>query len=207
MQFYVGQDVERSYVKLYDELAKHEDMFPKGVYKPIVKTRSIDDVPMLALTLWSEKQDDFQLRQIAEEVTSEIEKVKDVAITKEIGGSNRVLKVILDKDKMAENGIDALGVMQMIQANNGSSQSGSFVNNDEEFLVTTGPFLSNGEDVENLVVGVNKNLPVYLRQVATVQDGASTPTSYVSFGYGKANENFKNAKSEYPAVTISIGKV
>lgn len=207
VQFYVGQDVERSYVKLYDELAKHEDMFPKGVYKPMVKTRSIDDVPMLGLTLWSETQDDFQLRQIAEEVTSEIEKVKDVAITKEIGGSNRELKVILDKDKMAENGVDALGIMQMIQANNGSSQSGSFVQNDQEYLVTTGQFLSNAEDIENLVVGVNKNMPVYLKQVAKVQDGPSTARSYVSFGYGKANEKFKTAKSEYPAVTISIGKV
>jgi multidrug efflux pump subunit AcrB len=207
VQFYVGEDVERSYVKLYDELAKHEDMFPKGVYKPMVKTRSIDDVPMLGITLWSENHDGFQLRQIAEEVTTEIEKVKDVAITKEIGGSNRELKVILDKDKMAENGVDALGIMQMIQANNGSSQSGSFVQNDKEYLVTTGQFLSNAEDVENLVVGVNKNMPVYLKQVAKVQDGPSTVTSYVSFGYGKANEKFKTAKSEYPAVTISIGKV
>ncbi|TDD95901.1 efflux RND transporter permease subunit [Flavobacterium cellulosilyticum] len=207
VQFYVGQDVERSYVKLYDELAKHEDMFPKGVSKPMVKTRSIDDVPMLGLTLWSEKVDDFQLRQIAEEVTSEIEKVKDVAITKEIGGRNRELKVILDKDKMAENGLDALGIMGMIQTNNGSSQSGSFVNNDQEYLVTTGKFLSSSEDVESLVVGVNKNRPVYLKQVATVEDGASTARSYVSFGYGKANEKFKKDQSEYPAVTISIGKV
>ncbi len=207
VQFYVGQDVERSYVKLYDELAKHENMFPQGVYKPMVKTRSIDDVPMLGITIWSEKQDDYQLRQIAEEVTSEIEKVKDVAITKEIGGNNRELKVILDKDRMSENGVDALGIMQMIQANNGSSQSGSFVENDEEFLVTTGQFLSNAEDVENLVVGVNKNMPVYLKQVATITDGPSTPRSYVSFGYGKANEQFKTAKSEYPAVTISVGKV
>jgi multidrug efflux pump subunit AcrB len=76
VQFYVGEDVERSYVKLYDELAKHEDMFSKGVYKPMVKTRSIDDVPMLGITLWSDKMDDFQLRQIAEEVTSEIESKK-----------------------------------------------------------------------------------------------------------------------------------
>jgi multidrug efflux pump subunit AcrB len=207
VQFYVGQDVERSYVKLYDELAKHEDMFPKGVYKPMVKTRSIDDVPMLGLTLWSEKEDDFQLRQIAEEVTSEIEKVKDVAITKEIGGRNRTLKIVLDKDKMAENGVDALGIMGMIQANNGSSQSGSFVNNDQEYLITTGKFLSSAEDVESLVVGVNKNLPVYLKQVATIQDGPSTAINYVSFGYGKANEKFKEDQSEYPAVTISIGKV
>ena len=207
VQFYVGQDVERSYVKLYDELAKHENMFPQGVYKPMVKTRSIDDVPMLGITLWSDKQDDFQLRQIAEEVTTEIEKVKDVAITKEIGGSNRELKVILDKDKMAENDVDALGIMQMIQANNGSSQSGAFVENDQEYLLKTGQFLENADDVENLVVGVNRNMPVYLKQVAKVQDGAATARSYVSLGFGKSNEKFKTAPSEYPAVTIAVGKV
>jgi len=207
VQFFVGQDVERSYVKLYDELAKHEDMFPEGVRKPMVKTRSIDDVPMLGITLWSDKMDDFQLRQIAEEVTTEVEKVKDVAITREIGGRNRELKVILDTDKMAENGIDALGIMQMIQANNGSSQSGSFVNNDQEYLITTGQFLSSSEEVESLVVGINKNRPVYLKQVASVQDGPSSARSYVSFGYGKSNTKFAKAKSEYPAVTISIGKV
>lgn len=207
VQFYVGEDSERSYVKLYDELMKNENMFPKGVFKPMVKTRSIDDVPMLGLTLWSEKLNDFEIRQIAEEVTSEIEKVKDVAITKEIGGRTRQLKVVLDKDKMAENGVDPLAIMQMIQANNGSSQSGNFVSNDKEFLVTTGEFLTNTEDVENLVIGVNANMPVYLKQVAKIQDGPATPSSYVSFGYGKANEKYKSNKSEYPAVTISIGKV
>jgi multidrug efflux pump subunit AcrB len=207
VQFYVGEDVERSYVKLYDELEKHKNIFPPGVMEPMVKTRSIDDVPMLGLTLWSETMNDFQLRQIAEEVTSEIEKIEDVAITKEIGGSKRVLKVILDKDKMAENGIDALGIMQMIQANNSKSQSGSFVQNDQEYLITTGQFLRTEEDVENLVIGVNDKLPVYLKQVARVQDGPSTPKSYVSFGYGKTNEQFKNAQSEYPAVTISVAKI
>ena len=207
VQFYVGENSEESYVKLYDELMKHQDMFPQGVMQPMVKTRSIDDVPMLGLTLWSEKYDDFQLRQIAEEVTNEIEKVKDVAITKEIGGRTRELKVVLDKDKMAENGVDALSIIQMIQANNGSSQSGSFVQNDTEYLVTTGKFLASTEDVENLVIGVNKNMPVYLKQVAAIQDGPQSPKNYVSFGYGKANEKFSNYKSEYPAVTISVAKV
>ena len=207
VQFFVGEDIERSYVKLYDELAKHENLFPQGIYKPMVKTRSIDDVPMLGLTLWSEKYDDFEILQLAEEVTSEIEKVKDVAITKEIGGRSRELKVILDKDKMAENKVDALGIMQMIQANNGASQSGSFVQNDTEYLITTGRFLETAEDVENLVVGVNQNMPVYLKQVAKVQDGPGTAKSYVSFGYGKANEKFSTNPSEYAAVTISIGKV
>lgn len=207
VQFYVGEDTERSYVKLYDELMRHQGMFPPGVSQPLVKTRSIDDVPMLGLTFWSSTYNDFQIRQIAEEVTSEIEKVKDVSITKVIGGRNRQLKVVLDKDKMAENGIDALGIMQMIQANNSSSQSGSFVKNDQEYLITTGKFLTSSEDIENLVVGVNNNMPVYLKQVATIQDGPEKPNSYVSFGYGKNNEKYTSNSDEYSAVTLSIAKV
>ncbi len=126
VQFYVGEDTEHSYVKLYDELMKHRDLFVNGVYKPMVKTRSIDDVPMLGITVWSENYNDFQLRQIADELKTEIEKVKDVSITKTIGGRNRVVKIDLDKDKMAENGIDAIGIMQMIQANNQQMQSRKF---------------------------------------------------------------------------------
>jgi len=207
VQFYVGEDIERSYVKLYNELMKHRNMFPPGVFEPLVKTRSIDDVPMLGITLWSETYDDFQLKQIAGELKNEVEKVKDVSITKRIGGRDRVLRVVLDKGRMSENGVDAIGIMQMIQANNQQSQSGVFVQNDTEYLITTGSFLSNVEDVENLVIGVNQNLPVYLKQVARIEDGASTPKSYVSFGYGQANGMFEKFRSEYPAVTVSVSKV
>ena len=207
VQFYVGEDTERSYVNLYNELMKHRDMFVSGIYEPMVKTRAIDDVPMLGITLWSENYDDYQLKRIAGELKNEVEKIKDVSITKTIGGRNRELKVVLDKDKMAENGVDAIGIMQMIQTNNQQSQSGSFVKNDTEYLVTTGKFLTNVEDVENLVVGVYKNMPVYLKQIAHIQDGPETPKSYVSFGYGQSNDSFADYGSEYAAVTLSIAKV
>ncbi len=207
VQFFVGEDIERSYVKLYDELTKHQGMFPEGVFQPLVKTRSIDDVPMLGLTLWSEKYDDYQLRRIAEELTSEIEKIKDVAITKQIGGRTRQLRIVLDKDKMSENKVDPLSIIEMIRAGNSSAQSGSIVGKDYEYLITTGKFLSSVEDVESLVVGVNKGLPVYLDQVARITDGPSTSHNYVSFGYGQGNEAYRTSPSEYPAVTVSIAKV
>jgi len=114
---------------------------------------------------------------------------------------------VLDKDKMAEYGIDAMNIMQMVQAANSSTQSGSFVNNDSEYLLTTGQFLSTAEDVENLVVGISKNSPVYLKQVSRIEDGPGSSKNYVSFGYGKTNERYSKNKSEYPAVTISVAKV
>ncbi|WP_437823787.1 efflux RND transporter permease subunit [Tenacibaculum mesophilum] len=206
VQFYVGEDIERSFVKLYNEINKHRDQMPKGVTMPLVKTRAIDDVPMLGLTLWSENYDDYQLKQLAQELTNEIEKVNDVAITQKIGGRNREVRVVVDKDKLAASGLDFLSVTEMLKASNQQLSAGSYDKNDTEFLVTTGKFLQSAEDVKNLVVGVQQNQPIYLKQVANVLDGPEIPKNYVSFGYGQASSNASTYQSEYPAVTISVAK-
>ena len=208
VQFYVGEDIERSFVRLYNEINKHMDIMPQGVTMPLVKTRAIDDVPMLGLTLWSDSgnYDDYQLKQIAEELTGEIEKVKDVSITKTIGGRSRQLRVVLDKDKMAESGLDFLSISKMIKANNQQLSAGSFIKNDTEFLINTGEFLKTVDDVKNLVVGVNQNHPVYLKQIAKVVDGPEIPKEYVALGFGGASDKLSTYKSEYPAVTLSVAK-
>ncbi|WP_430927908.1 efflux RND transporter permease subunit [Polaribacter marinivivus] len=206
VQFYVGEDIERSFVKLYNEINKHMDQMPKGVTFPLVKTRAIDDVPMLGLTLWSENYNDFQLGQMAQELESEIKKVNDVSITHKIGGRNRQLRVVLDKDKLAASGLDFISVSEMIKANNSQLSSGSFDKNDTEFLVKTGKFLASKTDVENLVVGVQQNQPIYLKQIAKIVDGPEVPQNYVSLGFGKASDKSEKYKSEYPAVTLSVAK-
>ena len=108
VQFYVGSDIERSFVQLYNEIIKHMDQMPQGVSLPLVKTRAIDDVPVLGLTFWSDTYDDYELKQIVEEVNNEIKKVNGVASTKSIGGRDREISVILDKNKMAEKNVDSL---------------------------------------------------------------------------------------------------
>lgn len=206
VQFYVGEDIERSFVKLYNEINKHMDKMPQGVTFPLVKTRAIDDVPMLALTLWSQTYDDYQLRQLAQELTDEIEKVTDVSVTQKIGGRTRQLRIVLDKDKMAASGLEFLSVSQRIQANNHQMQSGSFKRSDTEFLVKTGSFLKSAKDVENIIVGTQGELPVYLHQIANILDGPQIPASYVSLGFGAAASEVNAYPSEYPAVTISVAK-
>ena len=206
VQFYVGEDIERSFVKLYNEINKHMDQMPEGVTFPLVKTRAIDDVPMLGLTLWSENYDDYQLGQLAQELEAEIKKVNDVAITHKIGGRARQLRVVLDKDKLSASGLDFLSVSQMIKANNTQLNSGTFDKNDTEFVINTGKFLQSVTDVENLVVGVQQNQPIYLKQIASIIDGPEIPQNYVSLGFGKGSVKSDDYKSEYPAVTISVAK-
>ncbi|UCE94226.1 MAG: efflux RND transporter permease subunit, partial [Flavobacteriaceae bacterium] len=206
VQFYVGEDLERSFVQLYNEIIKHMDQIPQGVQLPLVKTRAIDDVPVLGLTFWSDTYDDFQLKQLVEEVNSEVEMVEGVAITNIIGGRSQEVSVYLDKDKLAENHLDILSVSQMIQANNLQSHSGSINKNDELLSIHTGDFLHSLEDVENLIVGVNENKPVYLHQVARLNYGAESAKKYVNFGYGKASDKLVQHPDLYNAVTLSVGK-
>jgi multidrug efflux pump subunit AcrB len=207
VQFYVGENVENSLVKLYSELMKNMDKMPQGVTLPLIKTRSIDDVPVLGLTLWSENYDDYRLKQIGQELTNEIKKIPDVSDINIIGGRSREIKVVLDKNKMAENHVDFLSISKQIQGSNAQMQSGNLLQQDTVFSVETGNFLNTSEDVANLVVGINQQQPVYLKQIARVEDAPETSNQYVLFGYGRADTSKGNKfKSNYPAVTLSIAK-
>lgn len=207
VQFYVGEDVERSLVKLYSELMKNMDKMPQGVTLPLIKTRAIDDVPVLGLTLWSEKYDDYELKQIGQELTNEIKKINDVSDINILGGRSREVKILLDKNKMAENHVDFLAISKQIQGANVQMQGGNLLLKDTAFSVETGNFLTTSDDIANLIVGVNQLQPIYLKQVAKVEEGPETPNQYVFFGYGTADsKKAKTFKSNYPAVTLSIGK-
>ncbi|EOR93380.1 Acriflavin resistance protein [Arcticibacter svalbardensis MN12-7] len=207
VQFYVGEDVERSLVKLYSELMKNMDKMPQGVTLPLIKTRAIDDVPVLGLTLWSDKVDDYQLKQIGQQLNNEIKKIPDVSDITVLGGRSREIKVVLDKNKMAANRVDFLSLSKQIQGSNLQLHSGDLLMHDTAFSVETGNFLSSSDDVANLVVGINQEQPVYLKQIAHVEEGAETPNQYVLFGYGKADaKNAQAFKSNYPAITLSVAK-
>lgn len=207
VQFYVGEDIERSLVKLYNELMKNMDKVPAGVMMPLVKTRAIDDVPVLGLTLWSETYSDYELKQLGQTLTSEIKKIPDVASVTILGGRNREISVTLDKDKMAQSHVDFLSINNQIQGSNAQMAAGNLVSRDTSFSIHAGNFLSSAEEVGNLIVGSNNGQPVYLKQVATIEDGAEESAQYVFYGVGQHDQaQAEKFKSDYPAVTLSIAK-
>ena len=209
VQFYVGKNQEKSLVNLYNELIKNMDKMPQGVSMPLIKTRSINDVPVLALTLWSKTSSDYMLRQQAELLRNEIKKIKNVTNIDIIGGRSRQVSVTIDKDKLAGMNLDLAAVNQYMQAANFQMQAGNIYNGNETYSVASGNFLKTREDVDNLIVGMNEGHPVYLSSIATITEGPSaTPTQYVSFGYGAdAAKGLKESNaSDYTAVTIAISK-
>lgn len=207
VQFLVGEDVERSLVKLYSEIMKNMDKMPQGVSMPLIKTRAIDDVPVFGLTLWGENYDDYQLKLVAQELSNELKKSNDVSDINIIGGRSKEVKVVLNKTLMAANRVDFLSIAKSIGGANAQAQSGNFYKNDSSFSVLTGNFLSSAEEVASLVIGMNGGTPVYLKQVATVTESPATSNQYVFYGYGNADTaGIKKFTSTYPAVTLAIAK-
>jgi multidrug efflux pump subunit AcrB len=207
VRFKVGEKEEDSIIKLYNKLYSHFDLIPPGASKPLIKPRSIDDVPILALTFWSNRYDSYTLRRIASEVDREIKSIDDVSQTQIIGGERRQIRVLLDSGRMAGYGVAPATVMGALGRANQRLQVGEFATANEEYNVETGDFLRDAEDVGRVVVGVSSGRPVYVRDVAEVRDGPAEPANYVLFGSG-AGATVKSASlmGESPAVTLTVSK-
>ncbi|HNB58365.1 MAG TPA: efflux RND transporter permease subunit, partial [bacterium] len=82
---------------------------------------------------------------------------------------------------------------------------GKFNQGNTEYLVQTGKFLETADDVRQLVVGMHLGKPVYLKNIAQIEDGPDEIKDYVTFGYGAAHAGEHKAL-EYPAVTLSVSK-
>jgi multidrug efflux pump subunit AcrB len=203
VRFRVGEDVERSLVKLNQKLQSNYDRIPSGVSAPLIKLRSIDDVPILALTFHSARYDHLTLRRLAAEVDAQIKRVPEVAETTLIGGARRMVRVQLDPGRVAAHSLGVADIAPMLAQANRQSVSGSLTTQNRNVLVETGAFFRDVQDVQRAVVGVFQGRPVYLRDVATVVDGAEDPAQYVFHGRGSAQASLA---SEEPAVTLSVAK-
>ena len=202
VRFKVGEDTERCLVKLNQKLQQNFDRIPHGVSQPLIKARTIDDVPILALTFHSAHYDHLTLRRLVAQVDDAIKQVPQVAETTIIGGTHRQLRVLLDPVKLAAHNLSPAGLVPILQAANKQYSAGNLTSDNHDVIIETGAYLRSIEDVRNVVVGVHADKPVYLRDVADVVDGAEEPSQYVFFGHGARD----GLTADEPAVTLSIAK-
>ena len=199
VRFKVGENSEDSLTKLHQKLQANFDRIPHGVSYPMIKPRSIDDVPILALTFHSERYDHLTLRRVASQVDDAVKQVQLVAETTLIGGARRQVRVLLDPSRLASRNLSAAGIVPMLRQANRQSASGGLTSNNQDIAIETGAFLTSVQDVGNVVVGVFGGKPVYLREVAEIVDGAEEPSQYVFHGSGSGSV-------DQPAVTLAIAK-
>ena len=209
VRFYVGENEEDAITRLQSKLMANYDRIPCLVSPPLVKPRYIDDVPILAMTFWSDSADHYTLRRVAAEVEEIAKREPNASLTQIIGGQQRRLEVRLDPSRVAAYGLDGAKISQMIQGANLESQAGSYPSPEGQVLVQAGGFLETADDVRRVVAGVYQGRPVYLGDVATVTDGPREPDNYVFFNTGPAGKKIAAEPSPmgaYPAVTLTVAK-
>ena len=198
VRFRVDEPQEAALVRLNQKLAAHADRIPPGVIGPIVKPRSIDDVPILAVAVWSARYADDQLRSLAAQLRDAIAEVTDVAEVTIIGGRPRQVRVDVDPARLSAYDLDPLSVRQAIARTNVRGTASGPVAGGVVTGLEAGSRLRTAEDLRNTVVTAGHGRPVLVRDVADVVDGDAEPTSYVTFQ--------SKSSGAQPAVTIAVAK-
>ncbi len=206
VRFKVGTKEEDAIVSTYNKLFSNFDHIPPGASQPLIKVRSIDNVPILALTLWGANYDSYKLRALAGEVEHQVKQLDDVAETSIIGGQPRQVRVVLDTARLAAYGLTPAALVAQLGAANQRGAAGSFARDNQEVQVEAGRFFTRPDELKQVVVGVHGGNPLYLRDVAEkLEDGPAEPDTYVLYANAKGADA-KAPHGEFPAVTITVAK-
>ena len=204
VQFKVGVPRTEALVRLYDTVNSNADWLPQGlgVLPPIIKPKGIDDVPIVALTLYSSnpQTDAFQLERVAHSIEADLKRVPGTREVTTIGGPGRAVMVEMDPARMAGAGVTVADLRRALQSANLGLPVGDLLRANQAVAIEAGPLLASAAEVADLVVGVQAGKPVFLRDVAAVRDGPPPAAHYA--WYGPAGEH----AAEHPAVTIAITK-
>ncbi len=205
VQFDVGQDQERSLVKLYNQLMQNMDRIPPGAMEPLVKPINVDDVPIMTLTLSSQQFDGRELRHVGSRVLEQLRNVPGVSFTEMVGGNRRAVNVWIDPQRIAASGVTLDQVDQMLRGANVSLPAGSLVADNRNHPLRIMGFLGDAKDVGDIIVGAPQGRPIYLKDIARIEDGPVETEDLTRFAFGPAAEQAPY-QGEAPAVTIAIAK-
>ncbi|AXS80703.1 efflux RND transporter permease subunit [Dechloromonas sp. HYN0024] len=205
VQFEVGVKYNDAVLRLYDTVNSNSDWLPAnlGVMTPVIKPRGIDDVPIVALTFWTKDpaRSAYDLQQVSRATEIELKRIKGTRDIATIGGPDHAIRVLMDGERMNAFGVTPQDIAGALKVSNALQSSGSLTAGNREVLVQTGTYLESAADVKQLVVAVRgdagERKPVYLSDVATVDDGPDQPRRYAWFG---------DQSGEFPAVTLQISK-
>ena len=214
VRFLVGTREEDAILRLNQKMYSNFDLIPPGTSHPLIKARSIDEVPILSLTLSSSRYDHYTLRRLAAQLHDAVKEVPDVSELRLIGGQRRQMRVVLDPGRMSAYNMAPDTIQTRLEQVNTQAQAGGFAENNQEFLVEAGGFLEDAEEIGRVVIGVFNGRPVYLRDVAEVLDGPEEPADYVYHASGPqsahspvlGSPNTATGDDFMPAVTLSVAK-
>lgn len=204
IRFKVGENVEKSLIKLYTKVYSNLDFMPQGGTQPLIKVRSIDDVPIMTLTFHSKERDPVSLRKTVANLQNIVNAIPDVSETQITGGRKRQFQVFFDEEKLKARLLAPSELVQIIRSENIKQIAGRLESAPEQRSVEANSFFRSKEDLENLVVGVSAGSMVTLKDVARVVDGPDEETRATEIFFGPASS--VKEKGPFEAATLSVSK-
>ena len=206
VQFQVGANEEKSLLEVYNQLSRNIDRMPPGTMQPLVKSIGINDVPILDVTLSSASHSQVQLRAVALRIMDQLQNVPDVANAELIGGARRAVNVWIDPQKLASSGVSLAELRQALQGSNLVMPAGHLVANNQRIPLRVDAALGSATAVGDVIIGSHAGRPIFLHDVARVEEGAAETDTLVTNNTGPANHLGLPAGSSMPAVTITLAK-
>jgi multidrug efflux pump subunit AcrB len=203
--FHVGDDPTKSFVDLYDHIYAHLDRLPPGASQPQITPVSVDDLPILVLTLHGQAYNRGQLNAAADRLIDAIQPIPGVSTIDTYGGRRRQVDVTVDPVKLAAYGLSPLQIAQALGSTDLVSPVGSLRNGATNLTIRAGTPYSNAEQVAAQIVGVSNGQPVSLVQVANVSM-SYTPDDDDRTLYANGPAAKRDIGLDEPAVTIAIAK-
>ena len=208
VQFEVGQDKEKSLVKLYDRVLGKRDHLPAEASNPLIRSVDVDDVPIVTVTLSSSEYGDYALKRLADRMVERLHTLEAVSIVQVRGGRDREVRVELDPERLLAFGITLNQISSSLKSANISVPMRTQVRDGKNSRIYLSSFLSSVKEIKQLIVGVYHAKPIYLEDVAKIKSTPRQDRDALSrFSFGPADARFGLALNpEMPAVTIAIAK-
>jgi multidrug efflux pump subunit AcrB len=212
VQFKVGVSRQEALVRLYNQVYSNQDWLPAdlGASPPLVKPRSIDDVPIMTLTLYDPQQryGGEELTRLAHMLEVALKRIPGTRDIYTVGGVPDRVDVHFDPALLAGYGLGLDDIALALQAANSSSQPVRITRDNLSIPVQAGLLLEDVESIRSLVIGMHQGAAVFLRDVAKISRGSTVPDRSVMLGFGPGKSAAKSGTvgQVYPAVTLAIAK-
>ncbi len=209
LRFFVGEEREASILNTYNKLYSNQDKMPGVISTWMVSPVEVDDVPILMLALWSDRPDitsDFELRRLADEVSTYLQAIDNTSEVNVVGGRPRVIQILPSPEGLAARQSTSSDIINALQVSNVLQSAGRWTLNRRSFLLESGDFIRDVTELKQTVINVVDGQPVFLNDVAEIVDGPSEPNSYSWLDFSPTHPSYMANQGNFPMVAISVAK-
>ncbi len=205
VQYYIGENREISNLKLYDKVMQNMDQLPKNAMQPLVKPFDIDiDIPILTFAFYKKDPNlsDAELFKIVKDIQYRFNRIKNVSKTELKGAHKRQFNILVDLNKLKGYHISMGQIMKAVQSVALQVPEVKNRTKDNKIVIFGVPnAIESIEDVKNIMVANYMGSPIYVKDIAKVEDGVDIQN------FKSAKIWTKDIKKDIEQYTLTIAKL